>query len=355
MTKKVCLVIPSLKAGGMERVMSELSNFFSTQNNIQVHLVLLSNDAKFYKISKNVKIYEPKFKFNNNYRIFYTLKTIAYLRHTIKMVNPVTILSFGEMYNSFVLLSTLFLNIQTYVSDRSKPDKRWGKTHESLRKLLYPKAAGIISQTQYSKRFISQETGHHNIRVIPNPIKPFLKDETIKENIILNVGRLILSKRVDLLIQLFSEINKVNSSWKLWLVGDGPEKCKLKQLVEDLKLDSHIKLWGNQKEINKFYSQAKIFAFTSESEGFPNAILESMSAGLPVIAFDCIAGPSDLIRNDVNGYLIPLGASELYKQKLLKLMNNTDIRVTFGANATRISRKYDITIIGNEYLNFILS
>jgi len=350
---KICLVIPSLNAGGMERVMSELANYFNRNNELETSLILLGKADKFYQIPDRVKIFEPDFIFNNKYRLYNTLKTINFLRQRVKEIKPDAVLSFGEMYNSFVLLATLFLGVRVFVSDRSRPDKKWGRLHELLRKLLYPKAKGIISQTNFSKNFLISETNYKNIHVIPNPVRPFKAIQCDKQNIILNVGRLIYTKRIDLLLNIFSKIT--NDDWELWIVGDGPQRKNLEDLTKEMGLDQKVVFWGTQKNIDQFYAKAEIFAFTSVSEGFPNALLEAMAAGLPVISFDCIAGPSDLITDNINGYLIPELDLSAYQDKLEILIKNEELRISFSENAISESKKYFIEHIGNEYLKFLLS
>ena len=351
--KKICLIIPSLNSGGMERVMSELAGYFAQNRKIETYLIILGKAEKFYTLPKHVITFEPNFVFNNKYRIYYIIKTIFFLREKVKEVKPDAILSFGEMYNSFVLLSNLFLNVKVFVSDRSKPDKRWGKLHELLRRKLYPKAHGIISQTSYSKDFLSKETGHKNITIIPNPVKPFHLDKIEKQNVILCVGRLVSTKRIDILLEVFYRTRL--EGWELWIVGDGPLKSTLEKLSAEKGLSQYVKFWGNQKDIDQFYAKAKIFAFTSISEGFPNSLLEAMAAGLPCISFNCIAGPSDLITDSVNGFLVPELDIAIYQERLKILINDETIRLKFSANALAASEKYYIEKIGDEYLKFLLS
>jgi GalNAc-alpha-(1->4)-GalNAc-alpha-(1->3)-diNAcBac-PP-undecaprenol alpha-1,4-N-acetyl-D-galactosaminyltransferase len=349
--KRLCLVIPSLSAGGMERVMSELAIYFSGISNLDVHLIILGKGKRFYDIPTSVTVHEPDFYFNNKYRIYHTFKMLWLLRKSVKYIKPHAILSFGEMYNSFVLLGTLFLNMRVYVSDRSKPDKRWGKVHETMRKILYNHASGIVAQTNYSRQFLEKEIKHTNICVIPNPVQLFNKTPKEKKNIILNVGRLIKTKRIDILINLFSKTNF--SDWELWIVGDGPELHYLENISRDKKLTNKVKFWGNQKNVQWYYSQADIFAFTSVSEGFPNALLEALSAGIACISFDCVAGPADLIKNGENGILIKEMEEKSYLHELSALMDNVEIRQKLGAKAMESVSKYEISKIGESYLKFL--
>ena len=228
---KIALVIPSLQAGGMERVMSELINEFSKEENIEIHLILygIKRDV-FYEIPQNIKIYKPNFEFNNQYRFYNTLKTIWFLRNQIKEIQPTTILSFGEIWNSFVLLACYGLHFPVFVSDRCQPNKSLGKLHNWLRIKLYPTAKGIIAQTETGKEIFEKMYAHSNIHVIGNPIRNIESDTlTVRENIVLSVGRLINSKHHDDLIRTFIKSNKNN--WKLIIVGD--DAIKQQNKVKD--------------------------------------------------------------------------------------------------------------------------
>ena len=351
--KKIAFVIPSLKPGGMERVMSELANFTARMNSIDCYLISLSSSKEFYKLDGTVIFIKPDFGFDNKRRFLSTVKTLFFLRKQLKMIMPNSVLSFGETYNSFVLLSALGLGLNVYVSDRSKPDKNWGFIHNNLRKILYPTAKGIISQTQYSMDFLYKEIKHKNIKVIPNPVDIIRFQKRTEQKIVLTVGRLISTKRVDILIEAFEKSE--NEEWQLWIVGDGPKKAELEQKVIDSGLKDKVIFFGFKNDIHDFYSKASVFAFTSYSEGFPNAILEAMASGLPVIAFDCVAGPADLIENEKTGFLIALGNVEEYQKKLNIMLINTELRDNFSNSTKAKVLEYDINKIATEYLNFLLS
>ena len=334
--KKICLVIPSLNAGGMERVMSELAHYFSTIDSIQTYFISYTKGEKFYELPQNIIFLEPDFNFNKKSKTIYSIKTISFLRKTIRHIDPHAVLSFGETYNSFVLLSTVFLKTRIFVSDRSKPDKKWGFLHDLLRKYLYRSAYGIISQTNYARDFIYSLTKHKNITVIPNPVRKFSLVNVFDNKVVLSVGRLISTKKFEILIEMFSQIK--NQEWELWIAGDGPLRSQLESLIKELNLSDRVKLLGTTPEIDQLYSKAGIFAFTSISEGFPNALLEAQSAGLPCIAFDCIAGPSDIIVDGRNGFLIPEMDMQEFKSKLVQSV-----------------KKFDLNLIGEKYLKFLLS
>jgi GalNAc-alpha-(1->4)-GalNAc-alpha-(1->3)-diNAcBac-PP-undecaprenol alpha-1,4-N-acetyl-D-galactosaminyltransferase len=145
-----------------------------------------------------------------------------------------------------------------------------------------------------------------------------------------------------------------NNDWELHFVGDGPERNNLIDLAIKLKIDSRVYFHGFSNDVIKFYETAKIFAFTSNSEGFPNVLGEAMSHGLATITYDFIAGASDLIINNHNGILIELNNQVSFRNKLVELINNEHLICKLGINAIECIKKYDINIIANRYLEMLL-
>lgn len=355
--KKICCVIPSLSAGGMERVMSELINFFSSTGKYEIHLILYGIKREiFYDIDNKIIIHKPAFQFNNNFRFYNTIKTILFLRREIKKIKPSTVLSFGEIWNNFVLLSTLGLKFHIYVSDRCNPEKKLSFTQEALRKYLYRQAAGIIVQTKKAENIYKLLIKNKNIIAIGNPIREINdRADIFKENLVLTVGRLIETKHHEQLIKIF--INAAPLDWKLMIVGDDAEKqnvrSKLERLIKELNVKERVVLTGTRKDVDELYLKSKIFAFTSSSEGFPNVIGEAHSAGLPVVAYNCVAGPSELIEDGVNGFLIPLFDTNKFEEKLKLLIKEEYLRNRMGMIGRKTIKKYSVGNISRQFENFI--
>lgn len=357
--RKLCLVIPSLHAGGMERVMSELAGYFCDQPDLEIHMVMYGMKPElFYPTPSNLIIHQSDWAFNNSQRFWSTLKRMVYLRRTIKQIDPVSILSFGEYWNNFVLIALKGLKYPVFVSDRCQPNKTLGKLHDLLRKYLYPRAAGVIAQTGIAKEIYKKVIPIAKITVIGNPIRKIINDNKIpKENIVLSVGRLIKSKHHDELIRLFVKINKPD--WTLVIVGGDAIKqqnmSKLKELVRKLNAEDKVILTGSISDVDHYYQKSKIFAFTSSSEGFPNVIGEAMSAGLPVIAFDCTAGPSEMIEDEKTGFVVELFDYKIFSEKLKLLMTDESLRQDLGKNAIFSIKKFGVDKIGEKFFSLITS
>lgn len=354
------MVIPSLQAGGMERVMSEIAWYFSTLPELKVSIVLYGKSREvFYPLPENITLYKPRFAFSNKFRFLFTIRTLFYLRSTVKKIKPDSLLSFGEYWNSFVLLSLIGCNIPVYVSDRSQPDKSLGYIHDRLRNLLYPRAKGVIAQTKKAKEIFHNMYEHDNITVIGNPIRQISehkRKDIVRENIVLMVGRLINTKHQDRLIRIFLDLDIPD--WQLILVGYDHLKQhnsdKLSALIEKNGAQNKVILAGKQEHVDLYYLRSKIFAFTSSSEGFPNVIGEAMSAGLPVVAYDCIAGPSEMIKDGLNGYLTPLFDDQLFKTRLKELMTNEEKRKIMGENAEVSIQSFNNREICRKFQEFMM-
>lgn len=354
---RLCLVIPSLQAGGMERAMSELATYFSSKETLELHLILYGITREvFYSVPGSVTVHKPSFRFNNGLRLFSTLRTLAYLRSVVKKISPDAVLSFGEYWNSFVLIALAGLKYPVYISDRCQPDKSFGFFHDMLRRRLYTRSAGVIAQTVKAGEIYHAQALNTNIRVIGNPIRNIPPDRnTGRENIILTVGRLIDTKHHDRLTELFLSIP--DPRWKLVIVGYDHLKqnisVRLQKIIAENNAEARVSLEGKRADVDAYYLKSKVFAFTSSSEGFPNVIGEAMSAGLPVVAFDCIAGPSEMINHCKSGFLVPLFDYELFRERLITLMEDSDLRENFGRQARKDILKYSIENIGEQYIDFM--
>ncbi len=347
---KICLFSASLEQGGAERVMSVLANEF-VQLGHDVVIITLVDRPIFFDLDKRIKV--SCLNFENSgpvQRILNQLKTVKSLKDFLLSEKPDVLLSFMVKYNILAILAAKNTGVKVFVSDRSNPLKELPFVQSFLRKKLYPKATGIISQTSLAKKVMEDIVGPiNNIKIILNPIPSFIKENLPKEKIIISVGRLVKLKGHDYLLRAFSK--SMQKGWRLVILGEGPEMDNLKNIANQLNISDKVTLPGAVKNVNSWLEKSSIFAFTSSSEGFPNALAEAMVAGLPCISFDCNAGPRDLINKE-NGFLIPEGDENLLAKNLKDLMLNDDLRTTIGKKAQEIAKTLNNSAISKEYLNF---
>ncbi|SEA45577.1 glycosyltransferase [Bizionia paragorgiae] len=341
----ICIVVPSLQKGGMERVVSLLGNNLLVYLK-NVYIITLTSDKVEYEIDTRVNIIHLNRSLKNRVLLSYQLFK------ALRDIRPKVIVGFSEVFNPFTIVAGKLNGISVFVSDRSSPVIKYSFRDYILKKLTYPLSKGIIAQTDLAKRTLQIKKLNSNISILPNPVSAFNNtDFNFEIKRIISVGRLTKTKNQLELIKIFKEIN--NPEWELLIVGEGKNRVELERFISDNKLGYSVKMVGKKDNIEKQLSKASIFAFTSLSEGFPNVVLEAMAFPLATIAYDCPAGVSDLIENRVNGYLIPLNDFGLYKKELKFLMNNHEERLRIMKNAIKVREKYSQSIITKRFYDLI--
>lgn len=351
--KNICFISPSLHQGGLENAVMVMSNEMVRRGHT-VTVICVYNNPIFYKLDERIKIIIPPYHRKDFSSPVFYLKSISYIRSKIKLVQPDVIVSYGDYLNPISLLATRTLKIPVFISDRSSPGKKFPFVVQKMRELIYPIAKGIIAQTDTAK-VQKQEMlkGYTNISVIPNPIRP-IQDypEVARENIVIGVGRHYHVKGLDRLITAFAKTK--TTDWKLVIAGsEGPATKELTKLVEQYNIQDKVTFLGAVKAIDKVYANAKIFVLPSRSEGFPNALIEAMANGVACVSFDINAGPSDIITQDVNGFLVADGDIEALSNKIQYLMDNETERIKISTNALALKQELAVEKIGNIFYNFI--
>lgn len=346
------MIIPSLGSGGAERVISSLANHWAINNNCELHIVIFTSVKDFYDINSKVKIHRIEVSSKFSKKIIKLFKLLIELRILIKCIEPDICLSFIRESNIITLLASRGLNTKVIISERDSPNALVSRLYSYLRKKLYPFSDGIIVQTEDYKKFVVNTIGDLNIEVIPNPVRNIITTVDSRENIIISVGRLIPSKGHSYLIDAFSKC-KMQENWKLVILGDGLLKDTLDAQIRALNLSNQIQLMGAVKDVDYWLSRASIFAFTSLSEGFPNALAEGMSASLPCVSFDCITGPKELIEDGKNGYLVDLYDVENFAKKLDILMESKSLRQRLGKYAKYTVNNLEFNMVSQRYFMFI--
>lgn len=331
--------------------MATLANNFANNPGIEVHLILYMKNEVFYNIDPKISIHYPGFNYKNYPFFIYIFLLFGFIRKTLKKIRPASFLSFGGKYNSFVLLASEGLEMKRFISDRSRPSISYGKLTDLLNRFMYRRATGIIAQTDMAKKVLKERTGHSNIKVIPNPVREIPKGIQETENIILNVGRFIKSKNQELLLEYFAEIDPEN--WRLVFIGDGPLLEKTQEKARTLGINVKTEFLGVVDNVDTYYQKSKIFAFTSISEGFPNALAEAMCAGCACISFDCEAGPGDLITNNKSGFLVPINDNRSFVNLVKELIDSPTQIDKFSKEAVKLNSLLNSHKISKKYLSFI--
>ena len=138
------------------------------------------------------------------------------------------------------------------------------------------------------------------------------------------VGRLEPQKNFPMLIKAFSEFHKEEKDYQLIIYGEGKERTNLEKLIKQLNLEGSVSLPGRNKDVLNAINDSAAFILSSDYEGMPNALIEAMCMGMPVISTDCPSGgPRELIENQENGILIPVGDEDALVDALFSIIDVT--------------------------------
>lgn len=353
MKKKFKLLFSARKfdnmAGGLERISIDLMNAMVRRGHSVGLITWDKSDAiAHYKIDKKVKW----FKLNDgNPDVPASIPTIfariRKYRLLVSKFNPNVILAFMSGAALYPIISTFGKGFKVILAERVSPDL-WKYIGHSLKNKFYLFVTFFFS-TKITVQF-PQYIDHYfpifrsKITAIHNPVNPVkLKKKLNKKNkiqkIILCVARLCFQKNQDLLIDAFKELSSYHKEWKLVFVGDGENYKRLNQKVKNYELQSHVQFYRAVKNINTWYQKADIFAFPSYFEGFPNALAEALSLGLPCIGLKNTLGVNLLIKNKINGFLVDTTPHDFAKA-LKVLMSNIRLRKKMSKEAKKINLKY---------------
>jgi GalNAc-alpha-(1->4)-GalNAc-alpha-(1->3)-diNAcBac-PP-undecaprenol alpha-1,4-N-acetyl-D-galactosaminyltransferase len=258
--------------------------------------------------------------------------------------------------NIYVALASKLKRIPCIISERIHPEYYdIGRFWNFVRKKTYPLATKLVVQTPSIKAYFETFMKSAQLVIIKNPLAPELaakRDLKItKDSIILNVGRLDYQKNQDLLIKAFANVK--NEGWMLNIIGEGVNRSTYEDLIKSLKIENKAKLLGNKTDVDTYYNKSSIFVFSSRFEGFPNALTEAMYFGLPSISTDCPSGPSELISDGYNGFLIPVEDQQALEIQLQKLMNDSNLRAKFSENSIKTTEEFQSNVIAGHWKTII--
>lgn len=355
--------INKISLGGAERVMSVLANGLSKRGH-KVTLVIDYSMTDEYLLNPQInKIVLDgdynKTKIKNPF--VRTVSRIKKIREICKKENADILVSFIKEANERAILATRGLKTKNLISVRVDPKVGYQSLIEKIIACyLYRYADGCVFQTEEAKAFYSK-TIQNKSAIIYNPVSSSFYQVTGRPGSrkqIVSCGRLARQKNYELLIRAFAEVHKKHIDYELHIYGTGQLQKELEKLIVDLGMDSKVILKGRCNNIPDAIKDASLFVLSSDYEGLPNALMEAMALGLPVISTDCSGGGARLlIRNGNNGYIVPCNDIEKLSKRINYCLENYDNSLICGQNAKIDAKKYseeNIVMEWEKYLYRIL-
>lgn len=206
--------------------------------------------------------------------------------------------------------------------------------------LAVRRAACVVTLTTRDRnQYLAHERCHVPVLAIPNPVTILpTAHADLDAKVVLAAGRLVPQKGFDLLLTAWAQVALDFPGWKLRIAGSGPDKEGLVALAGELAIEGSISFVSHSSDMDSEYRAATLYAMSSRFEGLPLALIEAKAFGLPIVSFDCACGPSDIVRDGVDGLLVPAGDVNALGAALASLMKDADRRRSFGAAAAQDSR-----------------
>lgn len=353
--------------GGAEKVLCEMANEFVRRNH---NVFIVTSNKKqgmpFYKLSKAVRFYNIYSSSKNIWAkitsVFKLTKKGRFnIRNKIIYVDPLNSIYAKEKPDIIIAYNPEALELVTQIVPYPVPvifmlhntpailfDNEKCFYREVLEacdcvQVLIPDDIAYLEKRLNCKQIVS----------IPNIVPQYLETCNYSSHKIINVGRVDkIQKRQEILIDAFAKVAQLHSDWTVEIWGDLEWDNKytdiLKQKIESYGLEDRVFLMGTTNDVVRKLMDASIFAFPSSHEGFPLALTEAMSIGLPAVGYKSCHAVNQLIKDGVNGYLCD-DSVENFAQKLDLLMSSYGLRCQLGKQAKEDMKKYKPKTIWDKW------
>ncbi|MDD5644145.1 MAG: glycosyltransferase [bacterium] len=358
--KKIVFVIPNMAGGGAERAVSNLLKYLDRGKG-ELYLVLYEKKVR-YDIPADVRIFSLNMSPSRNIfiKIYNYILRIFKISTIFRDIKPDTVISFLTDANVSVILAGFlaFSKSRLVISERNSISAVYNAGYQRIKKVLakflYKYADRIIAVSEdISGELIGYGIDKGKITVIYNMVDckhiAVLSKEEVTETdifsgglpVIAAAGSLTKQKNYGLLLKAF-KIVLDNIDAKLLILGEGPLLSELKGQVRTLQIEKKVIFAGFQKNPFKYISKSDVFVITSLWEGFPNVLPEAFACGTPVICVDCGNICRRLIKDKVNGFIVPGHDDKSLAESIIRLLKDRVLLKELAGGAVAAAGEYDI-------------
>ena len=319
------------RSGGTERMTAWLANSLCEKYSVTV-ASLSGNGDSFFELSPKVRnICLP----DKHLRMA--------IRKLIKNENIGIVINVDTGMAIFGIPAAVGLKTKVITWEHSNFCNNWNsRWFPYIRRFAAQYSDAIVVLTERDRQNCEQSIRHCKpVTVIHNPVKRCDVDYKIDSKIILSAGHLAPVKRFGLIPEVGKIIFERFPDWRWRICGEGDERGMIEQKISEYGLERNIILAGRVDDMDSEYRNAAIYAMTSEMEGLPMVLLEAKAHGLPIVSFDIITGPAEIVQDGVNGFLIESGNVQTMAERLMELMCDAERRREFSRNAAVGIEEFD--------------
>lgn len=338
--RTICLFSGDItRCGGTERIAILLANELAKQQDTTVCFLSLTESRMepFFALDQRVKRHQL-FRHAYPFRLILLpviLKLLLFLRknHITHLIDVDVILSLASVF------AVPFTNCRLISWEHFHFRENLGcKLRDYARKLAKRYASCLVVLTENDRMQYLEQRCHADVRVIPNAVSEPTQNSGNASVVLpdtpflLSVGRLDFQKGLERIPALAESILRTHTDWKWVIVGDGSFRESIRADIATRGLSDKVLLMGRQDPY-PYYRKAAFLVMPSRYEGFGLVLIEALSVGCPVIAFDCPHGPSDIIRQGINGWLVAAEDFPQLEKRILEMMESPDLLARFAQNA----------------------
>jgi glycosyltransferase involved in cell wall biosynthesis len=373
---KLLYCIPELyNAGGMERVITEKVNYLATLANYEITIVTTDQQDKDirFKLDNRIRLIHLNIDFDShlNEKLF---KKFLLHKRKLKLYRSKLIRIINEL-GVDICISLCGKEIE-FLGNLPVKSKKIAEIHFSMnnrKQFILARHTGFIwsifgdirtyqlkkSVINFDKLIVltnndfqQWKNTHKNVLLIPNP-NPLSNSiySNLKSKRVITIGKLDPQKGYDLLIESWALVARKFPDWSLDIFGVGEWEHKLRSRIDELSLTTKVNLCGLTDDVLSNYLNSSIYVMSSRYEGLPMVLIEAMSCGLPIVSFDCEFGPSEIISDGKDGFLIPANDITQLAEKICMLIENKSLRMEFGLRAKNSAKRFSKLPIMNQWIS----
>lgn len=359
--RKIAFHLNCLEQGGAERVVSNLANQFVREG----YEVLIATEwygENEFAIDERIRRVHVGLRPGDDKKSRMTqfLLRVRYLRAFMKKERPDVLIAFAQRANYRALMACPGTKVPVIISIRTDPVGHYDAVSDRIQiPLLFPRAAGCVYQTQGQRAFFAPYLQEKS-RIILNPIHEKyigIPEPESRTKDVVQSGRLVDFKNQPMLIRAFVGVHKRHPDYTLKIYGgdsfDGTKQI-LETVIRENEAEDYVKLMGASDTLEKDLADAALYAFSSDWEGMPNALLEAMALGLPIVATDCpCGGPRTVIKHGENGLLVPIKDEKALEDGICRLIEDRALAGRLGGNAKEIGKTANAKAIFEQWRDYI--
>jgi glycosyltransferase involved in cell wall biosynthesis len=344
-------------SGGLERVLSIKASYLVDHYNYEVTILSLNDNHvnTFYNFSDKIKMLSIPVSGNPLQYINLYRKGLKQIFNQIK---PDVISVCDDGFKAYFIPKIIRRDIPIIYERHVSKEIEMRDNYSFFKRTMIQVKWRLMERLakSYQKYIVLTEgnrnewKGLKNLEVIPNPLSFYPKEQSSLENKqVICVGKQSYQKGQDLLLKTWAKVNEKYPDWSLVIYGKFEPTLKLQKKAKDLSIKKSVSFYRPEKDIQSKYMESSIYVMSSRYEGFGMVLIEAMACGVPCVSFNCNYGPSDIIKQGEDGYLAENGNITELASKIIKLIEEKNLRKQMGAKAKQNVKRYLPEVIVKQW------